>query len=239
MNLCGSIRIETAQARGAGSLHPSVLRVDGAFRAVLPNAEGRERDRPARLEDRARCLQPQSAGCPRDLISARACRARASVLAGGDVTGRIHDIEQVMRGTSSLSGAWLGGANLEFAIPWRPNRNSPLRRESAPPMPRRAPSSRWPSDPEPQPGADREPRSACAPGNVMPVADEGQDQDQPGDHQQAGRFEGVDLRCAVVFGGSVFGRERSGCRFGARGRHEYIVAPGRRCSLPKRVAQAG
>ena len=32
----------------------------------------------------------------------------------------------------------------------------------------------------------------------MPVADEGEDQDQRRNQQQTGRFQGVDLRCAMV-----------------------------------------
>jgi hypothetical protein len=59
----------------------------------------------------------------------------------------------------------------------------------------------------------------------MPVADEGQDQDERCDHQQAGRFQGVDLGRAVMYGGSVFGQAWIRLPFWTRRRHGNIVAP--------------
>src|SRR5580704_3261165 len=67
----------------------------------------------------------------------------------------------------------------------------------------------------------------------MPVADESQDQDQRRDHQQASRFQSIDLRSAVVLG-------RMGIRlsFCTRRRHISIVAPERRRSS-KRLNRPG
>jgi hypothetical protein len=59
----------------------------------------------------------------------------------------------------------------------------------------------------------------------MPVADDGQDQDQPGDHQQTRRFQGIDLRRAVMFEGRVIGRAWIRLPFWTRCRHTHIVAP--------------
>ena len=58
----------------------------------------------------------------------------------------------------------------------------------------------------------------------MPVADEGQNQDQRRDHQQTGGFQGVDLRRAVMFGGRVFGRSWIRLSFWTRRWHGNIVA---------------
>jgi len=59
----------------------------------------------------------------------------------------------------------------------------------------------------------------------MPVADEGQDQDQRRNHQQASRFQGIDLRGAVMFEGRVFGRAWIRLPFWTRCGHVNIVAP--------------
>jgi len=59
----------------------------------------------------------------------------------------------------------------------------------------------------------------------MPVTDEGEDQDQPGDHQQSSGFQGIDLRRAVMFEGRVIGRMWIRLSFWTRRRHSNIVAP--------------
>ena len=58
----------------------------------------------------------------------------------------------------------------------------------------------------------------------MPVADEGEDQDQHRDYQQAGGFQGVDLRGAVMLGCRVFERTWIRLSFWTRRRHSNIVA---------------
>jgi hypothetical protein len=68
----------------------------------------------------------------------------------------------------------------------------------------------------------------------MPVAHEGQDQDQCRDHQQASRFQGVDLGRAVVLG-SVTGRLRIRLPFWTGCRHSNIVAPEGNGDAAKRV----
>ncbi len=59
----------------------------------------------------------------------------------------------------------------------------------------------------------------------MPVADEGQDEDQARDHEQASGFQGVDLRGAVVLRGRVMGRRCVRLSFWTRRGHGNIVAP--------------
>ena len=68
----------------------------------------------------------------------------------------------------------------------------------------------------------------------MPVADEGQDQDQRRDHQQTGRFQGVDLRRAVVPGEGCSGGLGIRLSFWTRRRHDNIVAPESDGVCPKR-----
>jgi hypothetical protein len=58
----------------------------------------------------------------------------------------------------------------------------------------------------------------------MPVADEGQDQDQARDHEQAGGLQSIDLRGAVVLRRGVLGRRCVRLSFWTRRRHGNIVA---------------
>jgi hypothetical protein len=69
----------------------------------------------------------------------------------------------------------------------------------------------------------------------MPVADDGEDQDQCRDHQQAGRLQRVDLRRAVMLGCRVLGRIRIQLSFWARRRHGNIVALESAGMLPKKL----
>jgi hypothetical protein len=71
----------------------------------------------------------------------------------------------------------------------------------------------------------------------MPVADEGQDQDYSRDHKQASRFQGIDLRRAVVLRGSVFGWLWFRLPFLTGRGHGIIVAPQGDGVLPKNLAR--
>jgi hypothetical protein len=59
----------------------------------------------------------------------------------------------------------------------------------------------------------------------MPIADEGQDQDEGRDHQQTRRFQGIDLWRGVMRRCMAFGRARIRLPFWTRCRHSSIVAP--------------
>jgi hypothetical protein len=71
----------------------------------------------------------------------------------------------------------------------------------------------------------------------MPVADEGEDQDQARDHEQARGFQGVDLRSAVVLGGRVLGRRCVRLSFWTRRGHGNIVALEATGALQKRFGE--
>jgi hypothetical protein len=62
----------------------------------------------------------------------------------------------------------------------------------------------------------------------MPVADEGQDEDQRRDHQQARRFQGIYLRGAMMLGRRMLRRLSVRLSFWTRRRHANIVALGGR-----------
>jgi len=69
---------------------------------------------------------------------------------------------------------------------------------------------------------DRAARSARAPGNVAPVTDDGDDQNEHGDEDDAGGFGAQDSRVAFsCFGSLAWGRRR----------HQDIVAPKRIAGL--------
>jgi hypothetical protein len=72
----------------------------------------------------------------------------------------------------------------------------------------------------------------------MPVADEGQDQDHSRDHKQASRFQGIDLRCAVVLGGRGAGGMWIQLPFWTGRGHANIVAPESGGTLQKDLATA-
>ncbi len=72
----------------------------------------------------------------------------------------------------------------------------------------------------------------------MPVAPEGQDQNESRDYQQAGGFQGVDLRCAVMSGGDVIGRSWIRLPFWTGRGHGDIVAPEGHLVWQKELAKA-
>jgi hypothetical protein len=59
----------------------------------------------------------------------------------------------------------------------------------------------------------------------VPVADEGENQNQRRDHQQSRRLQGIYLRGAMMLGCWVFERTWIRLSFWTRRRHSNIVAP--------------
>ena len=130
----------------------------------------------------------------------------AGIFSGRNVLCGSDAIEQMMRRPGPLGAV---GLAVPMSTPgtWRPNRSSRFRREIVRQgqRQRRLPLAVGPSTTTSSGSAVAKPPSAHAPMDGVPVANQGEDQQQESNQQQAGGFRGIDCVLCMLMSRAILG----------------------------------